>query len=388
MSEVINHCHELIQKNLLTMKISQLTPIQELCIPVILDKKNVIGLSETGSGKTVAYLAPLLSNLIGKSKKPHRVLIVTPTKELAEQILSVAKKLAQGTTLISTSLYGGKSFSEQENELKKGQHLIVACPGRLVDHIEKKTIDLDGIESLILDEADQLFDMGFRPHLLKIIEATHNKFQTLLFSATMSEEIQLLVDESITNAIVINVNANSPKESIKETFCPITNDLKYPFLRFLFKHHKIKSALLFCNTKEEARSLFQLLTEDKYKVALLEGDMTTHQRKKSLQLLRDKSIHYLVATDVASRGLDIPHVSHVINLSPPLYTDSYIHRIGRTARHDKAGMAVTLYLKGDEHDEEEDLSKILKDCDQTLIPTKFKEFNYLLKIDKKNRRTI
>lgn len=375
---------EAIQKALDEMKIKTLTPIQEKAIPVIMEGKNLIALSETGSGKTLAFTLPLVSTLIGVPKRPTKILIITPTKELSEQILGVAKKCARFTNIISTSLYGGKSFSEQERELKNGVHLIVACPGRLKDHIEKETIDLSGVDTVVLDEADQLMDMGFLPHLRVALDATKERKQTLLFSATMSDEVKALTEEFLTGAELVEHEANKAKAVVTEVFCPITNELRYPFIRFLLKHHKIKACLIFTRTKEQARSLNALLLEDKYKSAVLEGDMTTHQRKKALGGLKDKMLNIMVATDIAARGLDIPHVTHVINLNPPLNSESYIHRLGRTARHDKGGMAITVYMP----DEKYDIEKILEHQGKTLKPFKFKEFNYQLRIEKRHLRLI
>jgi ATP-dependent RNA helicase RhlE len=380
----MNQFPEAIQKALAEMKIQTMTPIQELAIPVITEGKNLIALSETGSGKTLAFTLPLISRLIGVPKRPTKVLIITPTKELSEQILSVAKKCARFTTIISTSLYGGKSFSEQERELKNGVHLIVACPGRLKDHIEKSTIDLSGVETVVLDEADQLMDMGFLPHLKVALEATQNRKQTLLFSATMSDEVKTLTEEFLKDATLVEFEANKTKAIITEFFCPISEELRYPFIRFLLKHHKIKAGLIFTRTKEEARSLNALLLEDKYKSAVLEGDMTTHQRKKSLNGLKDKTLNLMVATDIAARGLDIPHVTHVINLNPPLNSESYVHRVGRTARHDKGGMAITIYMP----DEKDHLYNTLEDQGKKLVVTKYKEFNYQLQIEKRSLRLI
>ncbi len=376
--------HESLSKAVADMKITSWTKIQELAMPIVLEGRDLIALSETGSGKTIAYLLPLLNALIGKPKRPTKVLIITPTKELAEQILAVAKKLARHTTLISTSIYGGKSQTEQVRDLKNGVHLIVACPGRLADHIEKGTIDLTGIETVVLDEADQLMDMGFLPHLKVAMEAAAGRKQTLLFSATMTEEVKGLAAEFLNNPETVEYKANQTKASIEEIFCPITKELRYSFLRFLFKEYKIKSAIIFTQTKEEARELGAALIADKYKAAVLEGDMTTHQRKKSLAGLKDKTINYLVATDIASRGLDVPHVSHVINFNPPLETENYVHRVGRTARHELAGTALSLYLP----EEKEDWENILRELGRELKPKKFKEFNYALKINKKTTRVV
>jgi ATP-dependent RNA helicase RhlE len=287
------------------------------------------------------------------------------------------------------SLYGGKSVTEQTRDLKNGVHLIVACPGRLSDHIEKKTIDLSKIEIVVLDEADQLMDMGFYPHLKVALEATKDRTQTLLFSATMDEEVKTLTEEFLTGAEIAFFEANKSKAIIEEIFCPISNSLRFPFLKFLLKHHKIRACLIFTKTKEEARILNSYFLEDYYKSAVLEGDMTTHQRKKALSALKEKTINILVATDIAARGLDIPHVTHIINFNPPQSSDSYVHRVGRTARHDKGGMAITLYLN-DKEDvyEKDELEEILVEQNKKLLPTKYKEFNYQLKIDKKTLKLI
>jgi ATP-dependent RNA helicase RhlE len=262
-------------------------------------------------------------------------------------------------------------------DLKNGVHIIVACPGRLKDHIEKESIDLSGIEYLVLDEADQLMDMGFLPALTTALNATTKRKQTLLFSATISPEIENLVKEFMPESTLVRLHETKPKEAIKELFCPISPELKYPFLRFLLKHKKIKSCLIFTRTKDEATALGKQLALDKYHAVTLQGDMTTHQRKKALDALKLKSATVLVATDIVSRGIDIPHVTHIINFTPPESLEAYIHRIGRTARHDLGGEAMTLYTP----DEEYLLGKIKAGKNQP--PFKFKEFNYQLKIEKK-----
>lgn len=384
MENNLNLINKDILKSLNDLNIKDPTPIQNMCIPRILDGENLIALSETGSGKTMAYLLPLLSLLTGKPKRPTKVLVITPTKELSEQILKVAKRLARYTNLISTSVYGGQSQTEQLRDFKNGYHLLVACPGRLKDHIEKETMDFSAVETLVLDEADQLMDMGFLPHLEIILKNTKERKQTLLFSATMNEEVKMLVDQYMPQSEVIEFKSNKTKEAIEERFCPIEAHLKYPFIRFILKDLKVKSAIFFTNTKEEARALYQYLLEDKYKVGILEGDMTTHQRKKNINGLKDKQIKFLVATDVASRGLDIPHVTHVFNITPPQLSDSYIHRAGRTARHEDEGLCLTMYSS----DEEEDLVALLDKHGKELKAFKFKAFNYKLSIPKKDLKLI
>lgn len=359
------------------MKITTFTEIQSRCIPVIMEGKNLIGISETGSGKTLSFVLPLINKILNCPKRPTKVLIITPTKELSEQILTVIKKVCRHTNLISTSLYGGTSYDSQVRTLKNGVHIIVACPGRLKDHIDKESIDLSGIEYLVLDEADQLMDMGFQESITVAIKATSNRTQTLLFSATIGPEIQELIKDFMPESTLVQLHETKPKEVIKEIFCPISPELKYPFLRFLLKHKKIKSCLIFTRTKDEATALGTQLATDNYQAVVLQGDMTTHQRKKALDALKLKTASVLVATDVVSRGIDIPHVTHVINFTPPESLEAYVHRIGRTARHDKGGEAITLYTPSEEYL----LGKV--SCSKKHAALKFSEFNYQLKIDKK-----
>ena len=359
-------------------KIQHFTDIQVQVIPLIIEKNNVIGISQTGSGKTLSYVLPIVSQCIDLPKNPIKALIITPTKELAEQVLAVFKKAARHTNLISMSLYGGTSFNEQVRDLNKGAHIIVACPGRLKDHIEKNTIDLSGIETLVLDEADQLMDMGFLPDVTVALNAATNRKQTHLFSASMSEEISSLIKNFLPLHSRVELQNTKPKESISEFFCPISPELKYPFLRFLLKYKKMKYALIFTRTKDEAKGLGEELIKDGHSATILQGDMTTHQRKKSLDALKHKKSLLLVATDVASRGIDIPHVGFVINYNPPESFESYVHRIGRTARHELSGEAYTLFTE----DEEFQLEKIMSD--KKYKKSKFQEFNYKMKIEKRH----
>ena len=357
-----------IVKALEDLKITAFTEVQKLSIPLIKKGDNLIVASETGSGKTFAFLLPLIEMIQGSPKKPTRVLIIAPTKELSEQTLKAVKQIARHTNILSMAIYGGKSFSDQCRDLKKGQHVIVACPGRLQDHILKNTIDLSGVEYLVLDEADQLMDLGFYPQIEKIMEATtKSRKQTLLFSATINDEVKILIKEFVGKGKIVQLNELKPKKIIHEVFCPIKANLKFSFLRFLFKHKKIKSALIFTNTREEARILGTLLQDNHYSAVVLEGDMSAHQRKKSLASLKSKNSRYLIATDVASRGIDIPHLTHVINYSIPLNLESYIHRVGRTARFNNVGEAITLFSKS----ELEHLKTLLN---QEITPTVFKEF--------------
>jgi ATP-dependent RNA helicase RhlE len=357
-------------------KITSFTPIQELTIPSILDGKSVVGLSETGSGKTLAFLVPTISQLIGTPKKNIKLLILTATKELALQILTVVKKCTRHNTLLSELIIGGDNINEQIRSINKGVQIIVATPGRLQEIIFKEGINLSEVDTIIFDEADVMMDMGYFPQLEVIYNECTNIKKALMFSATMSEEAQKLSENFINNPLIIRLNENQSKKSIEELFCPIDQKLKIPFLKFLFKEEKIKSGLVFCNTKEGARSLYEELLKAEYKVALIEGEMSTHQRKKALDLLRNKSIRILIATDVASRGIDITHLTHVINFEVPLNKDSYIHRIGRTARYEGIGKAITLYRPTND---EKNLERII----DSVRPHKYKNFKYDIIIKKK-----
>lgn len=373
---MINNFHESINKSLEELGIKKLTPIQEQSIPQIFEGKNLVGLSETGSGKTLAFLIPTISKLIGLPKKDIKLLILTPTKELCSQIHTVVKKLCKHNHLLSLKILGGDNPHEQIRSVNKGIHILVATPGRLQDHVLKEAIDLSPIDIVVLDEADVMMDMGYHTQITDIVNACTNRKQTLLFSATMNEEAKVLVDEFLGEHEIIDINANQPKNSIEEYFCDIRNELKVPFLKYLIKSEKIRAGLIFSNTKEGARKIFDKLKESHYKVELIEGEMSTHARKKALDRLKRKEVQFLVATDVASRGIDIPHITHIINFEVPLNKDSYIHRIGRTARHENSGKAFTLcQLDRDEKD-------ILRIKEEINLK-KFKDFDYNMKISKK-----
>jgi ATP-dependent RNA helicase DeaD len=373
---MLNSFHESILKSLTELKIDKFTEIQTIAIPKALENKNVIGLSETGSGKTLAFVIPLIQKTIGKSKKNIHVLILTPTKELCAQVHAVVKKLSKYNSLLSLKIIGGDNINEQIRSINKGQHIVLATPGRLSDLITKNAIDLRHVDIVVLDEADIMMDMGYLPQIELIIDACENRTQTLVFSATMNDEAKIVIDRFLPENELININSNKPKEVITEIFCPIKPELKIPFLKYLIKKEKIRAGLIFCNTKEGARFLFESMFSAKYKVALIQGDMSTHQRKISLDKLRRKEIQFLIATDVASRGIDIPHITHIINFEVPLNKDSYIHRIGRSARFEGSGQAFTLFnLETDEKD-------ILR-IKESIDVRKYPDFDYNLKIKKK-----
>ncbi len=370
--------HPLLYKSLEESKITHFTDIQLKAYEKIKnDLENYLILAETGSGKTYAFLIPLMEKIISKSKKPTRLLIICPTKELAQQITTVAKKLSRHLNFIVFNIIGGENFDEQKRHLNNGQHILIATPGRLADHLEKESISLAELDYLVLDEFDQMLDLGYRPQLDAIFNHLKSLKQMVLTSATLTLENQMELDSflkenQLKKLIAISEEKNQKKASIEELFAPYEKIHHLGFLKFLIKEHKIKSAIIFCNTKEAANKLYADLLKDNYPVGLMEGDMSTHARKKSMDKLKRKEIKLLISTDLAARGIDIPHLTHVINFDVPLNLDSYIHRIGRTARFLNEGTAITLYEKN--HGE-----KFLKKLDIEFSPKIYKNFTPLNK---------
>lgn len=364
---------EPIKKALLELNIKELTPVQELTISEINNQEKILAIAETGSGKTLSYLIPLTVDLISLPKNPPKALVIVPTQELCRQVATVFKKLATHTRLFSYEIYGGKSFDEQRRKLKLGANIIFCCPGRLLEHISQETINLTAVKYLVLDEVDELLQMGFYPQLKSILDTilTKNKtVQTLAFSATSSDEVKNLLISHEIQTKEIFFKGNQIKESISEFFCPIESIHKLQFLRFIIKHFKIKSAIIFTNTKVHARELYEQLKNFNYPCELIEGDMSSHKRKSSLEIFKDKKAKFIIATDVLSRGLDLPDIGHVINWSPPLNYDSYVHRSGRTARFKKEGIVITLYDQTELHE----LIKIFGKNFANIRPKIFKEF--------------
>lgn len=360
-----------LTKALSEQNLKEPTAIQEKVIPLALEGHDLIALAETGSGKTLSYLLPLLQRTKGKSRKTPTVLILVPTKELADQVHENFKKYAKYTGLLSATILGGKSFNTQLQKLKKGVHCVIATPGRLTDHLKKKTIDLSAIDIFILDEADQMLDLGFYERLTDIFNALPTEKNTWLFSATMSKEIKVIAESHLRNFKLIELTDQKPKKTIEHFLTEIDEKLKYPFLKFLIKKEKIQSALIFVNTKERAKLIGERLSFDKYKAYYLMGDMSKHARHKALQGFKNGTYRFLVATDVAARGLDITTLTHVINFDVPDIAEQYIHRLGRSARFDRQGKAITLY---DGSAEDVHLMKIEEALESPISRVKYLEF--------------
>lgn len=323
------------------------TPIQARAIPAVLGGRDVMGLAQTGTGKTAAFALPILHRLMSGSRGHVRALIVAPTRELAEQIHAAIGSLGQKTGLRSITVYGGVGINPQIARLKQGAEIVVACPGRLLDHIKQKTIDLSRLEVLVLDEADQMFDMGFLPDIKRLLKSLPSKRQTLLFSATMPKEIRSLAQEVLRDPETVQVDHVAPAVTVSHALYPIEETRKTDLLLALLEHTDTGSVLVFTRTKHRAKRLGEKLVKTGHRATSLQGNLSQNRRQAALDGFRDGSYQILVATDIAARGIDVSQVSHVINYDMPNTTDAYIHRIGRTGRAARSGDAYTMVTPAD-----------------------------------------
>jgi ATP-dependent RNA helicase RhlE len=323
------------------------TPIQLQSIPPIMQGRDIIGLAQTGTGKTAAFVLPILQRLLRSPRGRVGALIISPTRELAEQTYEAITDLGQQTGLRSIAIYGGVSMDQQNRRLRSGMEIVVGCPGRLLDHIWKGSIDLSQIEVLVIDEADRLFDMGFQPSIRGILECILHQRQTLLFSATMPDDIRRLVQEILHDPVTVQIGRTRPATTVSHALYPVRQDLKTALLNELLRKTKAESVLIFTRTKHRAERVAQQLKRAGYRATSLQGDMTQPQRQAAFDGFRTGSFKILVATDIAARGIDVLRISHVINYDMPDSTDAYINRIGRTGRVGKTGDAFTFVTNED-----------------------------------------
>lgn len=352
------HFHSQIEAGITAAGFHTPTPIQTQAIPKILQGRDLIGLAQTGTGKTAAFALPLLNRLIKRPDKKLRALIVAPTRELAEQIQEDITTLGCRTHLKSISLYGGVGLVPQIQKLKKGAHIVVACPGRLIDHIHRGNIDFSSLEMLILDEADQMLDMGFIPDIRKILSYLPSKRQTLMFSATMRKEIRQLADDMLTRPAMVQIGHPAPADTVSHTHFPVPQNLKTSLLLKILNETPTHSVLVFTRTKHRAKRLSEVLSNAGYDSTSLQGNLSQSRRKAALNGFRTGKYRILVATDIAARGIDVSNVSHVVNYDIPATAEAYIHRIGRTGRAEQKGMALNLVTNEDQ--------VILRSIDQLL----------------------
>ena len=337
------------------------TPIQARAIPDALARRDIVGTAQTGTGKTAAFVLPILQRLLTDTSKlgRTRALIVTPTRELAEQINTTIRSLARGTRIRSATVYGGVGMQPQEQAFRTGVEIIVACPGRLLDHIDRGTPSLGGIEVLVLDEADRMLDMGFLPAVKRILARLPRERQTMLFSATFAPEIQPLAAQALRNPVRVEVSTGAPVQTVAHALYPVPQQIKTALLLKLLSKTKVDSVLVFTRTKHRANRVAEQLQRAGHRVAALHANKSQNQRQQALDQFRAGKVQILVATDIAARGIDVATISHVINYDIPDTADTYIHRIGRTGRAERLGDALTL-VTSEDRDMIRDIERRLK----------------------------
>lgn len=323
------------------------TPIQLQAIPPVMQGRDVMGLAQTGTGKTAAFVLPILQRLLNGPKGHIRALILAPTRELAEQIDDSITALGKDTGLRSTTIYGGVSANPQIAQIRRGVDIVVACPGRLLDLMNQRLISFSELQVLVLDEADNMFDMGFLPDVRRILKQVPVKRQTLLFSATMPPDIRSLAQDILTNPTTVQIGHTAPVDTVSHALYPVSSHLKTALLMELLDHTDTESVLIFTRTKHRAKRLGEQLDKLGFSVSSLQGNLSQNRRQAALDGFRDGKYQILVATDIAARGIDVTRISHVINYDIPDTTDAYTHRIGRTGRAAKTGDAFTLVSEED-----------------------------------------
>jgi ATP-dependent RNA helicase RhlE len=363
------------------------TPIQAEAIPHILSGRDLIATAQTGTGKTAAFLLPILHQLLHKPHGITHALVVTPTRELARQIDDVCAGLAYHTSLRVGLIVGGASMGPQEKVLRAGVELLVATPGRLLDHMHNQQGRFDQLSVLVLDEADQMLDMGFLPDLKRIIARLPARKQTLLFSATMPPVIAKLAAEILRNPQSIQIGRRSaPAVGITQAAYPVPEHLKSSLLRHLLRHTEMPSLLVFTRTKQSAKRLARSIAADGFKVTELHSNLSQGQRMRAMEGFRREAFQVMVATNIAARGLDVTHITHVISYDVPHVPEDYVHRIGRTARAEAEGDAFVLVSPA----EEKSLAQIERHIGQRLPRVTLPDFDYRQsappKFDKPGRR--
>jgi ATP-dependent RNA helicase RhlE len=334
------------------------TPIQRDAIPSVIQGKDVLGLAQTGTGKTAAFVLPILHRIVNGPRGVVRALIIAPTRELVEQINQCVQEYGSQTGLSSCTIYGGVNMQGQVKRLQRGVDIVVACPGRLLDHMARHTVDFKALEVLVLDEADQMFDMGFLPDLRRIMKKLPLERQNLLFSATMPKEIRHLTTEILRNPVTIQAKHEEALTTISHALYPIDQNRKVDLVLEILKGLDMQSVLIFTRTKHRAKRLGVTLERAGYKTASLQGNLSQGRRTEAMQGFRDGTFQVLVATDIAARGIDVQSVSHVINFDIPDTVAAYTHRIGRTGRAARTGDAFTFVSREDE--------PMVRDIERTL----------------------
>lgn len=343
------HIHPDVMKGIRAMGFTEPTPVQAQAIPMFTESKDILVSSATGSGKTAAFLIPLMTRLLENPKPGLQILILEPTRELAAQVETHFRDLARFTPLSCAVITGGSSFKAQLDVVNRGAQVIVATPGRLLDHLHSRSFSLTGIHSLVLDEADRMLDMGFAPDLKAILRYLPEQRQTLLFSATMPPQIEQLSHLALKDHLRLDLGTRAtPPSSISQMLYPINHQQKDELLLRILKQVEIQSVIVFCRTKVNADYVSSYLRNRGMVVGTLHSDYSQALRTRTLEDFRHKKYQILVATDIASRGLDIKDISHVINYDVPMHPEDYVHRIGRTGRAEATGDAFTIVTPEEE----------------------------------------
>jgi ATP-dependent RNA helicase RhlE len=341
------HLDPRLQAGINLLGYTEATPIQVAAIPAALEGHDLIGTAQTGTGKTAAFVLPILNKLLSGPRNRTRALIVTPTRELAEQIHEAVKDLGTGTRLRCATIYGGVGAASQTAALRAGVEILVACPGRLLDHISQGHARLEAVEMLVLDEADRMLDMGFLPDVKRILRHIPARRQSMLFSATFPQEIEKLASETLHHPKRIAIGLSRPAHTVTHALYPVPQHLKTALLLTLLKQTDTGPVLIFTRTRHRAQRLAQQIGRAGFNVTSLHSDRSQGQRQAALSGFKSGRYQIMVATDIAARGLDVEGISHVINFDMPASADDYIHRIGRTGRAERKGDAFTLVTADD-----------------------------------------
>ena len=348
------------------------TTIQQQAIPKVLAGRDVMGIAQTGTGKTAAFMLPILQRLTTGPLRRVRVLIVTPTRELAEQIHDMTRDFSQNSKVRSVSVYGGVSKPSQVSRLRNGAEIVIACPGRLLDISGDGDIDLSRVEVLVLDEADRMIDMGFLPDIRRILKLLPARRQNLFFAATMPEDIRKLAGQILQDPVTVQIGEIAPAKTVSHALYPVPANLKKSLLLAMLEQMSTGRVLIFTRTKHRARNLARDLEKGGHRAAALQGNMSQNARQRSIDGFRKGKYDILAATDVASRGIDVSEISHVINFDIPNTVDDYTHRIGRTGRARRTGEAFTLAAQADE----KMVREIEKQLGTRIERRRLPEFNY------------
>ncbi len=352
--------HDRLQRAIAAAGYQHPTPIQAAAIPVALDGRDILGTAQTGTGKTAAFALPLLHHLLTgpRENRGTRALVLTPTRELAIQVHDAINQLGRHTNLRAATIFGGVGMAAQERALHSGVEILVACPGRLLDHAERGNLDFRQLTHLIVDEADRMLDMGFMPAVRRIIGLLPRQRQTMLFSATFAPELLKFVNETLHNPARIDIGIAAPAETVDHVLYPVPHHLKTALLLAMLQAKQTDSVLIFTRTKHRANRVCEQLSRAGFPAGVLHANKSQNQREAALTAFRAGDTRVLVATDIAARGIDVTSISHVINYDIPDCADSYIHRIGRTGRAERSGKAITFVTQED--------TPALRDIERTL----------------------